>query len=159
MIESPRLCIVILEDDADRQAAMQERLQDRLPQYETCFFATAAGCIDFLHRRLDSALAIVLDHDLDLIPGGSGRLLDTGTGRDVADYLSTQKPSCPVLIHTTNAMAGDGMWQVLHDAGWMVERVVPYGDLEWISEGWFPALRSLMFAWTRHTPRRTTTVR
>ncbi|MDZ4684270.1 MAG: cyclic-phosphate processing receiver domain-containing protein [Planctomycetaceae bacterium] len=149
MMESTRLCLVILEDNADRRIAMSERLNDRLPQYDVCYFATAAECIDFLHRRLSQVLAIALDHDLDPIPAGTGRLLDAGTGREVADFLASQAPVCPVIVHTTNLPAGEGMVEVLKDAGWPVERVIPYGDLEWISQLWFPTLRSAMSAWTR----------
>jgi CheY-like chemotaxis protein len=153
------LNIVILEDNAERQALMQERLQDRLPQYRPHFFATAAECIGFLQRRLPDTVAIALDHDLDMIPIGSQRMLDAGTGRDVADYLATQTPICPVVVHTTNLPAADGMSAVLQESGWQVERVAPYGDLEWISELWFPSLREAMSVWTRTVARKLASAR
>lgn len=152
MIESDRLCIVILEDNAERREAMQARLRDRLPQYDVAFFATAAECIDFLQRRLPSVLAVSLDHDLDLIATGTGQWLDPGTGRDVADFLATQTPVCPVVVQTTNRPAGDGMVRVLTEGGWPVERVIPYEDLEWISQLWFPTLRTAMSEWTKSAP-------
>jgi hypothetical protein len=80
-------------------------------------------------------------------------LLDPGTGRDVAEYLAQQAPSCPVIIHTTNAIAGDGMEFLLRDAGWNIQRVHPCGDLEWIPSQWFRTVRNAIVASAR--PRKT----
>jgi CheY-like chemotaxis protein len=133
---------VILEDNEDRRAAMRECLEDRFPQYPIRFFATAAETIRFLRLHLDETLVVSLDHDLDLISGAPGRMFDPGTGRDVADYLATQPPVCPVVIQTTNVPAGDGMERVLQEAGWTTTRVTPYGDLEWVAEVWFRLMRN-----------------
>lgn len=143
------LGFVILEDNDERRAAMRERLMDRFPQYSVSFFSTAAECVDHLQRHLPGVLAVSLDHDLELIPIGNGRTLEPGTGREVADFLAAQAPSCPILVHSTNAPASVAMIQELEDSGWPVYQVSPYGDLEWISERWFPTLREAMSSWTR----------
>ena len=134
--------IAILEDNEERCNAMRTVLQDRFPQYPIRFFATAAEMIRYLRLHLPNMIAIALDHDLDLIAGGVNRLFDPGTGRDVADYLATEDAVCRVVIHTTNQPAAEGMEQALRDAGWRTKRVIPYGDLEWIPEIWFPAMRN-----------------
>lgn len=132
---------VILEDNEDRRRAMLAGLRDRFAQYPVRFFATAAEMMWYLRRHIDDVLVIGLDHDLDMVPVTKSALLDPGTGRDVADYLATQPPTCPVVIHSTNVAAVIGIEQLLRDAGWQTTRVVPYGDLEWIDEVWLRALR------------------
>lgn len=141
--------IAILEDDSDRQAAMADCLEDRFPQYPIRFFATAAEMIWHLRRNLSDVIVIGLDHDLELVPIVGKSLLDPGSGRIVADYLASVAPVCPVVIHTTNAPAGDGMEAILQDAGWATSRVTPYGDLQWIPEVWLRAMRDAV---VRHTP-------
>ena len=58
---------------------------------------------------------ICLDHDLGANLIVNGDYQDPGTGRDVADYLSGEEACCPVLIHSSNAMAAPGMMMVLED--------------------------------------------
>jgi CheY-like chemotaxis protein len=135
------MMIVILEDNIDRQAAMRACLADRFYTFETHFFDDAREMIRFLDEHLADTLAISLDHDLELKPGRSDRLIDPGTGRMVADFLATKSPSCPVVIATTNAPAAEGMKCVLRDAGWKTRRVVPFDDMQWIETEWFPTLR------------------
>ncbi len=133
--------IVILEDNSDRQAAMRACLADRFSQYDAHFFDNPAEMIAFLSEHLSDTVAISLDHDLDLIPGPDGRCIDPGTGREVADFLAQNKPTCPVILHTTNSVAAVGMETVLRDAGWKTRRVVPFDDMRWIETDWFFAIR------------------
>ncbi len=136
-----KLRLLILEDDARRTAAMRERLTDRFAQYETRFCTDAERFIATFSEAPDRVLAISLDHDLE--PMEPDRR-DPGTGRDVANFLAElppETPRLPILIHSTNRSAVDGMERVLMEAGFPVERVTPYGDLGWISEVWFPAFR------------------
>jgi CheY-like chemotaxis protein len=133
--------IVILEDNADRRRAMQGCLEDRFCQFEARFFEEPAGAIEYLQTHLRDTIVISLDHDLELKAGADGRLLDTGTGRDVADFLARHAPVCPVVIHSTNSAAATGMEMVLQEAHWPTRRVVPCGDLEWIPTQWFRVVR------------------
>jgi hypothetical protein len=133
--------IVILEDNADRQAAMRRCLADRFYTFDAHIFDTATETICFLREHLSETIAIALDHDLEMINDAKGRLLDPGIGREVADYLASQPPVCSVIIHTTNSNAAIGMQMVLNDAGWRTKRVVPFDDMKWIEDDWFFALR------------------
>ena len=133
--------IVILEDNEDRQAVMRDCLGDRFPMYEIAIFDDSREMIRYFDKHLGETLAIALDHDLILKPGPDGRCIDTGTGREVADYLAARIPVCPVIIHTTNSDAATGMLMVLKDAGWKTLRVLPSEGTEWIIKDWFPAVR------------------
>jgi DNA-binding NarL/FixJ family response regulator len=133
--------IVILEDNEDRAAAMRRCLQERFCEFEVSFFNESATMIDYLRSHLPDTILICLDHDLELMPGVDGRLIDPGTGRDVADYLAGQAPVCPVVIHTTNSAAGTGMEMVLQEARWQTQRVSAYNDLEWIPTKWARTIR------------------
>jgi hypothetical protein len=136
--------IVILEDNPDRRDAMAARLQDRYPQYTRFFFHEPAKLIEHLSRALSQALVISLDHDLDLIPRSDGSLFDPGTGMMVVDWLATQPPVCPVIVHTTNLPAAKLMKRRLQSAGWQAQRITPYDDLAWINAEWFTGLRDLL---------------
>lgn len=133
--------IAILEDNADRQALMRRCLADRFYTFGAHFFDDAAEMIRFLDEHLAETLVISLDHDLEMKTGPDGRPVDPGTAREVADYLACKAPVCPVIIHTTNADAAEGMTMVLRDAGWKTRRVVPFDDMGWIETDWFFAMR------------------
>lgn len=133
--------ILILEDDADRRSAMEACLRDRFYQHEPVFFDDVAAMLAYMKSELESALAISLDHDLELLQEYDGSLTDPGTGRAIANYLAGQAPHCPIIIHSTNSAAGDGMEAILREAGWVTYRVHPFGDLEWIPTKWFRTVR------------------
>jgi CheY-like chemotaxis protein len=136
--------IVILEDNEDRRAAMRQCLEERFYQFESRFFADAAEAIGYLESNLDQTISISLDHDLELIASATGEMIDPGTGRDIADYLSRKSPVCPVIIATTNSTAALGMERVLQEASWETHRVVPFDDLEWILGQWFRCMRRVI---------------
>jgi hypothetical protein len=133
--------ITILEDDERRAAAMRDRLADRFYQFEHVFFDSADEMKEYLEKHFDEVIALSLDHDLELKLDADGRTYDPGTGREVADYLATRRPICPVIIHSTNEFGAIGMESVLREAGWQTCRVSPFGDLEWVHDSWFPAIR------------------
>lgn len=133
--------ILILEDNDERQHAMRGCLQDRFGQYELRFFKSAMEMIDAIKNHLHETLVISLDHDLEIISEENGEFVDPGDGRDVSDYLSRQRPLCFIVIHSTNSSAVVEMETVLQESEWAVSTVAPYGDLEWVEESWFPAIR------------------
>jgi len=143
------LKIVILEDNQDRQQAMRDCLTDRFHQYEVVFFDNASEACSYLESNLESALILSLDHDLEFKPANDDRMQDPGTGRDVADLLASKRPTCPIIIHTTNTVAGDGMQFLLQEANWETHRVHPFGDLEWIPTKWFRTLRDAVVGTAR----------
>jgi hypothetical protein len=87
---------------------------------------------------------ISLDHDLDSVPrSGEDEPINHGCGRGVVDYLVTQPPTCPVIIHTSNATAGDGMYFALRRGGWPTFRVYPEDHHGWIGRTWVDQIRAL----------------
>ena len=136
--------IAILEDNEDRLAAMEDRLRDRFPQFERQYFAEAPRMIEWLEANLDRLALIALDHDLELIEIGNGQVRDPGTGREVAEFLAERRPTCPIVIHSSNSPAAVGMQTVLREAGWQVSRSLPCDDLAWIDTDWFPTVRSVL---------------
>jgi hypothetical protein len=141
--------IAILEDNADRQAAMRDCLSERFHQYEVHLFDDSHEFIRFADQHLTRLIAIALDHDLELKPDGRGGFRDPGTGRDVVDFLVERPPVCGVALHSTNRAAMTGMEAALCEAGWQTECIHPYDDLSWIAETWFPAMRRIIV----HGPR------
>jgi CheY-like chemotaxis protein len=136
MNRSSQTTVVILEDDPDRIREMSACLHGRFSEYEVVVFDNAPDMIERLSQHLEEVRLICLDHDLGPNRLRAGRVFDPGTGRDVADYLATRQPVCPIVIHTTNNLAAPGMEMVLEDTGWVHSRIVPYNDLEWVREGW-----------------------
>jgi hypothetical protein len=133
--------IVILEDNAERQAIMRACLEEHFAAFASRFFDDAAEMIHFLDANLAETIAIALDNDLEMKTGRDGRCVDPGEGRQVAEFLAGRAPVCPVVIHTTNANAADAMTEVLTTAGWKTRRVVPFDDMNWIATDWFAAMR------------------
>jgi len=133
--------IVILEDNADRRRVMLDCLRDRFPQYEVLFFRSASEMVGHLQRHLGRVLAISLDHDLEPADPRSPEAADPGTGRDVANFLATRRPTCPVVIHSSNTFGTLGMKDVLDETHWPTYVVTPFDDTAWIAESWFPTVR------------------
>jgi hypothetical protein len=139
-----RSTIVILDDEPERIQAMTACLSNRLPGYHVVTFDNAPDMVDWLREHLGDASLMCLDHDLGPNRSRNGEVFDPGTGRDVADYLATRSPICPVLIHTTNSLAAPGMAMVLDDSRWLHSRVVPYNDLEWVTADWIGEVREAL---------------
>src|SRR5262245_16144958 len=111
-------CIVILDDEPHRIDEMKRCLSNLQLGDNVVVFDNAPDMIDWLQKSASQAALICLDHDLGPNRMIDGRSFDPGIGRDVADYLATIKPVCPVIVHTTNSLAAPGMKLVLKDAGW-----------------------------------------
>jgi hypothetical protein len=133
--------IVVLEDNADRVAVMRACIADRFSTFETRFFDDARDTIRYLDSHLSETLVVALDNDLEIKTGPDGRCVDAGEGRQVAEFLATKQPSCPIIIHTTNSNAAVAMEETLRSAGWKVRRVVPFDGMTWIESDWFFAVR------------------
>lgn len=138
------MLIAFLEDDLRRQQAMEEQLANELPAFERVFFDNAPDCIAWLDEHLGEVSLSCLDHDLGPNRLRAGEVFDPGCGRDVANRVAAARPTCPVLIHSTNSYAVPGMTSVLEAAGWQVDRVVPFSDLEWVRRVWIGAAKALL---------------
>jgi hypothetical protein len=141
--------IVILEDNDTRQDRMLKCLRDRLPPCPVVYFKSAHQMLAYLPDHLSKARLISLDNDLE---PESVHDPDPGAGRDVARYLVTQHPVCPIIIHSTNTFAAIAMEAELQESGWQAQRVTPYEDLAWVDREWFwgdprCSLCSLTFPW------------
>jgi len=127
--------IAILEDDASRTAAMKAWLAGTFPDVKIVIHGDADAMIDWLGQHLGEVTLISLDHDLP-VRSIDGKSVDCGTGRQVADYLASVPPTCPVIIHSSNDPCAAGMFFALKDAGWPCSRVYPCDDLAWIASAW-----------------------
>lgn len=135
--------IFLLEDNPDRLAAMLAVLRELFPATPVHVEDDAAKSNAFLAAHQHELILISLDHDLDSVPRPDGSDDQHGCGRDVADHLAAQTPTCPVVVHTTNASAGDGMFFALRRAGWPVFRVRPHDYHEWVPTTWRKQLLDL----------------
>jgi hypothetical protein len=131
--------IAILEDNADRIGRMRTCLSAHFPELDQMYFESAPLMRQWLGDHLGEVVLISLDHDLP-IQG------DCGTGRDIANYLATFPPSCPVIVHTSNEHFAPGMMFVLSDAGWPTARVYPHDQQDWVVLGWVDAIRGCVKA-------------
>ena len=128
--------IVILDDEPDRLRAMVPVLSRKHPELKVVTFDNAPDVNAWFASNLESCVLICLDHDLGPTRKRDGEVFDPGIGRDVADFLATREPVCPIVIHTTNTFARPGMILVLEESGWSVSFVSPYSDTLWIREVW-----------------------
>ena len=131
--------VAILEDSAGRIAEMRACLTEALPGCGSIFFDNAFEMMAWLKEHMGEVALISLDHDLPLTDA-QGKLIDCGDGRMVADFLATLPPTCPVIVHSSNAWCAPGMYFALEGNGWPTARVVPYEDDRWVREAWKPLL-------------------
>jgi hypothetical protein len=143
------LRVLLLEDKADRVAAMGDALAEIAEDVTIRLSDNAPQFIDALAGELPSADLVSLDHDLGPSRLVGGHMIDPGDGRDVAAALALCPPRCPVIIHSTNAPAAYNMGETLRAANWRVSAIMPYGDLAWVREGWLPLVLQSLIAWKR----------
>jgi hypothetical protein len=144
--------IAILEDDHERQQAMRAAVDEELRDGVCFFFASARQMIEWLCDWLSSKAVsppalISLRCDLEFLPGPDGKGVDPGDERDVARYLATLTPFCPIIIHTRDNLAATSMTCTLQDAGWDVARVHPEADSGWIRSRWIKLAYRLAWEW------------
>lgn len=138
--------ILIMDDDEGRLHSMNALIAGSYPDYETVLIDNGPDTIAWLKDHLLSVALISLDHDLGPNRERDGAVFDPGTGRDVVDYLVTQKPACTVIVHTTNHIARYGMLFALEGADWKTSFVVPHDDLEWIHGIWKTEIKKYLNA-------------
>lgn len=100
----------------------------------------AGYMITELPSLLGEATLISLDHDLYKYDDSEP---DPGSGRDVANYLATFPPSCPIIVHSTNTDAAWGMYNELTNAMWRVHLVHHLDEAGWIRDEWLPLAEKL----------------
>ena len=128
--------ILILEDNEDRIASF--RAAGGALSAEGTVWPNAYRMAAELCDLLAAASLISLDHDLNE-PAGT----DVGCGMDVVRELTRHKPTCPVLLHTSNVAASWSMLSELQDHGWQVQRVPPVTmGTAWIEKDWLPIVKN-----------------
>jgi hypothetical protein len=142
----PQLRVALLEDDPRRIEALCECLNGGWPGCRIDRFTDAPSMIRWLRENVGAVDIICLDHDLNDFRDADGELEPAGTGREVVDELVKLAPTCPVLIHSSNAPAASGMLFALRDAGWPVRAIAPYDDLAWVEGAWSGEFRALLHA-------------
>ncbi len=88
----------------------------------------------------DSTVIMSLDHDLYPQQDDSE---DPGDGLDVAKFLGTLTPICPVIVHSSNSDRAECMVGELELAGWTFRRVPPWGS-NWIESHWKEVVTELL---------------
>tara|TARA_R110001592_G_scaffold82848_3_gene245285 strand:- start:1 stop:432 length:432 start_codon:yes stop_codon:yes gene_type:complete len=140
MTASTGKSILMLEDDTDRIDSFSEVLHKNAHGSLLLHWCTAPTFIRGYLDRKEEPQLIALDHDLiaDTVDAP-----DPGDGRDVAEFLATQAPCCPILIHSTNTPCAQSMELTLRDNGWQVSRLMPMGD-DRIQEFWWPQAKDIL---------------
>jgi hypothetical protein len=133
--QKPMRYLVMLEDDLDRIRRFRAIVATHHPDARLDVYRTAPAFIAAYSALTSMPCLVCLDHDVFV---DSPDEPDPGDGRDVSTFLTTQPAICPVLIHSTNAPAADGMMFSMRDAGWTVDRIAPIGG-DWIEAYWYPA--------------------
>ena len=135
--------IVLLEDEPSRSDLMLPLLA-AVTDLPVVLHDNAPDLIQWLREHLNRSLLIILDHDLGPSRLRDGERFEPGIGREVADLLAEHPPVCPVLIHSSNSPAAQGMQFCLEAAGWSVTRVYPFDGFAWIERDWLPEVQRLL---------------
>ena len=131
---------LVLEDNPNRTAAFENAARLARLSGSVRIWRIASQMIRELPELLSGATLVSLDHDLYKQDKSDP---DPGCGRDVANYLAKQKPSCPVIIHSTNTDAAWGMHNELTSGGWKVEIIHHLDEADWIETRWLALAQSL----------------
>jgi hypothetical protein len=125
--------IGILEDDVERrQVLFRAALADL---GSVTIHDNAPDFLRWLQEASGSIRLLSLDHDLGPSRQRDGRRFEPGVGMDVVDYLVTQEPAFPIIVHSSNPYGAPTMVRRLEEAGWSTERIVPWGE-DWIPTVW-----------------------
>jgi CheY-like chemotaxis protein len=143
-MSNPPGAIFLLEDNPARLAEMLDVLREVFPDHVVHVEDDSNSAIRWLTENQPRVDLISFDHDLDSVPRNESQPTDHGCGRDVVNFLATCSPTCPVIIHTSNAMAGDGMFYELKYSKWPVVRVYPHDHHDWVKSDWKSALLQLI---------------
>lgn len=133
------LIIAVLEDDQRRISAIQAAARRYFTDYELRIFISAREMIAWLAGSPSNVRILSLDCDLD-----SSAVDDVGcgTGEDVTEYLASNLPNCPILIHSSNAMRAPAMHMELALAGCKRVQLCPFRD----SDSWATDVRNQLDA-------------
>ena len=132
--------LLLLEDNSERIAAFETALPKLGDDWQLRIWRDAHTMLAECEEYFENTHLISLDHDLNPQPGAVN---DPGTGLDVAKFLASHFPFCPIIIHSTNADRAWSMHNELRFAKWTVERFGPIGD-DWVHKLWLPKAWELL---------------
>lgn len=133
-------CVLMLEDSRERLERFMPVLAEVAPELRLRHWRAAPTMIRECGPYLPCCRLICLDHDLDPLPGSAE---DPGDGLDVAKYLASLRPACPILIHSSN---GDGANRMLGEfqlSGCAASTILPLGE-KWIEVYWRKKVAELL---------------
>lgn len=130
---------VVLEDDEQRALFFNQSVSELLDDSTLKICQSVSQFFD--HNENSEGIDLIsLDYDLSFSPAK-----DPGRGSDVADFLSSKKPRCPVILHTSDMMGRDAMSYRLESSGWDVTIVEPQGPPDmWVSSMWIQVVKKLL---------------
>ena len=131
--------VLILEDHAGRVAGFEQAVGKLEGDLTVKVWRDAHSMLAECAAYLDEACLISLDHDLIAERGQP----DPGDGVEVATYLASFPPACPVIVHSTNHERVHSMLNELRFAKWENCRVGHMGD-DWIEKDWLPLAREFI---------------
>lgn len=132
--------LLMLEDDGERIERFTAVLAVIAPSLPLVIWRSAKKMLREVEPFLPSARLISLDHDLEPQEGDEE---DPGDGIDVARFLASRRPLCPVIVHSSNGTRSDWMMGEFELGGWKAKRVAPIGE-DWIEAYWRVVARKLL---------------
>src|SRR5258708_7302696 len=132
--------LLLLEDNTERITAFRAALAELGGNWTMQLWHDAPTMLAECENCFEGVTLISLDHDLNPQPGVTA---DPGTGLEVASFLASHLPLCPVIIHSSNTDRAWSMHNELRFGLWQVERVGPIGE-DWIPKFWLPKAQELL---------------
>ncbi len=131
--------ILMLEDDRDRIDRFTATLQVFAPTTPPIVWRSVPRMIREVEPLLSSAHLISLDHDLEPTEGED----QPGDGIDVARFLASRPPACPVIVHSSNGTRSDWIIGEFELGERRYRRVAPIGE-DWIETNWGSVVREML---------------
>ena len=141
-----RKFVGVLEDDVEgRIPAFRAAGATLGAPLELVLHESAPAFVAWLESAWEEVALLSLDHDLGIPCERGGRRFEPGEGMDVVRFLVRREPLFPVIVHSANPVAAEGMALRLADAGWPVYRLPPFGG-DWITIAWTSRVELLLQA-------------
>jgi len=136
--------IGILDDDVEfRQNQMVKAVASLRTDAKPICHDNAKDFLEWLPGALSSICLLSLDHDLGPSRERDGERFEPGTGMEIVDFLVLKHPMFPIIVHSSNPIDGPAMVRRLEEAGWRVQRVIPFLD-DWIPAVWLKRVQEAL---------------
>jgi hypothetical protein len=132
---STQKTVLIFEDNAKRIADFERTVPALGEHFALKVWRDAPSMISECEQFFSSASLISLTY------GSEPKPWDTGL--EVAKFLATCRPACPIIIHTSNSDRAHSMQNELRFADWNTELVSPLAE-NWVQTHWFETARKMV---------------